>query len=131
MKEAKMPRATRTYFICAALLFAIPGMRSLQGADLKKELPATVMEKVTPTEVRAGDMVTVTGETLDAAHLKEVYITDRKDQVEVEIVAQGPNYLRFKMPKVEPGKWRIAIKLVRDEMFLEEPVFVIVLPDKG
>jgi hypothetical protein len=128
-----MPRATKTYFICAALLFAIPGMRTLQGADLKepKPLPATVMENVTPTEVRAGDIVTVQGETLDAAHLKEIFLTDRKEQVEVEIISQGAKFLTFKMPKVEPGRWHIAIKLVRDDMFLEEPVFVTVLPDKG
>lgn len=127
-----MPRATRTYLICAALLFAIPGMRTLQGADIKEpKLPATVMDKVTPAEVRAGDMVTVEGETLDAAHVKEVYLTDRKDQVEVEVISQGAKFLRFKMPSVEPGRWHIAIKLVREDMFLEEPVFVTALPNKG
>src|ERR1700690_2186652 len=102
-----MPRAIKTNFICGALLFAIPGIRTLQGPDIKepKPLPATVMENVTPTEVRAGDIVTVQGETLDAAHLKEVYLTDRKEQVEIEIISQGPKFLTFKMPKVEPGRW--------------------------
>ena len=128
-----MPRATRTYLICAALLFAVPGIRTLQGADIRepKPLPATVMDKVTPAEVRTGDIVTVEGETLDAAHLKEIYLTDRKEQVEIEIISQGAKFLRFKMPKVDPGRWHIAIRLVRDDMFLEEPVFVTVLPDKG
>lgn len=106
-------------------------MRTLQGADLK-ELPATVMEKATPAEVRAGDVVTVTGETLDAAHLKTVFLTDRKDEVEVEIIAQGPKFLRFKVPAdIAPGRYHIAIKLVREDMFLEEPVFIIVVPAKG
>jgi len=89
------------------------------------------MDKVTPAEVRTGDIVTVEGETLDAAHLKEIYLTDRKEQVEIEIISQGAKFLRFKMPKVDPGRWHIAIRLVRDDMFLEEPVFVTVLPDKG
>jgi len=124
-----MLRGTRNYLICAALVFAVPGMRALQGADLKL-LPATVMDKVTPIEVRAGDIVIVQGETLDAAHLKTVYLTNRKDEVEVEIISQGPKFLKFKMPKVEPGRWHIAIKLVREDMFLEEPVFVIALPEK-
>jgi len=125
-----MPRGNRTYLICAALVFAIPGMRALQGADLK-QVPATVMEKVTPAEVRAGDIVNVQGESLDAAHLKAVFLTDRKDEIEVDIIAQGANYLRFKMPDIAPGKYHIAIKLVREDMFLEEPVFIIVLPAKG
>jgi len=105
-------------------------MRALQGADLK-QVPATVMEKVTPAEVRAGDIVNVQGESLDAAHLKAVFLTDRKDEIEVDIIAQGANYLRFKMPDIAPGKYHIAIKLVREDMFLEEPVFIIVLPAKG
>jgi hypothetical protein len=126
-----MLRGSKSYLICAALVFAIPGMRALQGADLK-ELPATVMEKVTPAEVRVGDIVTVQGETLDAAHLKTVYLTDRKDEFEVEIIAQGAKFLRFKVPAdIAPGKYHIAIKLIREDMFLEEPVFIIVLPTKG
>ncbi len=125
-----MPQRNRTYLICAALVFAVPGMTTLRGADLT-QLPATFMEKVTPSEVRAGDLITVQGETLDAAHVKAVFLTNRPEQVEVEIIAQGANYLRFKMPNIAPGKWHIAIKLVREDMFLEEPVFVIVLPAKG
>jgi hypothetical protein len=125
-----MPRGNRIYLICAALVFAIPGMRSLQGADLQR-LPATVMEKVTPGEVRPSDLVTVQGEALDAAHVKAVFLTDRKEEVQVEILAQGSNYLRFKVPDIAPGKWHIAIKLVLEDMFLEEPVFVLVLPPKG
>ena len=129
-----MLRATRNYFIGAALLFTVFGVRVATGADLRDApatVPATVMERVIPVEARAGDVVTVEGESLDAAHLKAVFLTDRKDEVEVEIVAQAPKYLSFKLPKIAPGKWRIAIELVRDNLFLEEPVFVIVLPEKG
>jgi hypothetical protein len=89
------------------------------------------MERVTPAEARAGDVITVEGQSLDAAHLKAVYLTDRKDQVEVEIIVQTPKFLRFKLPKVAPGRWHIAIDLIHDDMFLEEPVFVLVLPEKG
>lgn len=125
-----MLRGTRTYLICAALAFVIPGVRGLHGADLK-ELPATVMERVTPAEARPGDIVTVSGETLDAAHLKAIVLTDRKDDFDVEIVAQSLKTLRFKVPQVPPGKYHIAIRLVKDDMFLEEPVFIIVPPAKG
>jgi hypothetical protein len=124
-----MPRATRTSFICAALVFAIPGIRTLQGADLKTA-PATIMETVTPAQARAGDVITVHGQSLDANHLKAVFLTDRTNQVEVQILIQDEGYVTFKMPAVDPGKWHIAIKLA-NEMFLEEPVFVIALPDKG
>jgi hypothetical protein len=116
--------------MCAALVFGIPGIRTLGGAEIK-ELPATFMEKVTPGEARVNDIVTVEGLTLDAAHLKAVFLTNREEQVEVEIVAQGTDRLRFKVPAIAPGKWHIAIKLVRDDMFLEEPVFLFVLPQKG
>jgi hypothetical protein len=116
--------------MCVALVFAIPGMRTLRGADLK-ELPATFMEKVTPGEARVNDLVSVEGLTLDADHVKAVFLTNREEQVEVEIVAQGTNRLRFKVPAIAPGKWHIAIKLVRNDMFLEEPVFLFVLPPKG
>jgi len=89
------------------------------------------MENVTPEQARAGDVITVHGLSLDAAHLKAVFLTNRTSQVEVEIVLQDEGYVSFKMPAVEPGKWHIAIKLVRNDMFLEEPVFIIALPDKG
>src|SRR5207249_1495573 len=116
------------------LMFTVLGVRNMVAADIRDipaNPPATVMEKATPAEVRAGQIVTVEGESLDAAHLKTVFLTDRKDQVEVEIVAQTAKVLRFKVPAVAPGKWRIAIELVRDNLLLEEPVFVMVLPDKG
>jgi hypothetical protein len=126
-----MLRSTKSYYIGATLLFLVfGGVRMATAADLK-DVPATVMDRVVPVEARVGDVITVEGESLDAAHLKAVYLTDRKEQLEVEIIAQTPKSLRFKLPKVAPGKWRIAIELVRDNMFLEEPVFVIVLPDKG
>ena len=126
-----MLRGKNTYYIGAALLFVLSGgVRIAAAADLK-DVPATVMERVIPGEARTGDIITVEGESLDSAHLKAVYLTDRKDQCEVEIIAQTPKFLRFKLPKVAPGKWRIAIELVRDGLFLEEPVFLIVLPDKG
>ncbi len=125
-----MLRGKQNYLICAALLFVVGGVRLATAADIR-DVPATVMEKVVPAEARSGDVITVEGQSLDAAHLKAVFVTDRKDTLEVEIIAQSPQFLRFKLPKVAPGKWRIAIQLVRDDLFLEEPVFVIVLPDKG
>jgi len=125
-----MLRGTTNYLLGAALLsFAFTGVMAT-AADLK-DVPATVMEKVSPAEARGGDVITVQGQSLDAAHLKAVYLSDRKDQVEVEILVQTPTHLTFKLPKVAPGRWHIAILLVRDDMFLEEPVFVLVLPDKG
>jgi hypothetical protein len=129
VKEADM-RATRNYLICAAFLFAVGGARIAAGADLR-EPGATVMETLTPAEAKAGDIVTVHGESLDAMHVKAVFLTDRKNETEVEIISQGEKTLRFKMPKVEPGRWHVAILLVRDNLFLEEPVFVVVLPEKG
>ena len=121
---------TTNYLFGAALLsFAFSGVMAT-AADLK-DVPATVMERVSPAEARSGDIITVEGQSLDAAHLKAVYVTDRKEQVEVEILVQTPKHLTFKLPKVAPGRWHIAILLARDEMFLEEPVFVLVLPDKG
>jgi hypothetical protein len=134
MKEANKMRKTKNYLIGAAFLFTVFGVRNAIAADIRDvpvNPPATVMEKVTPAEARAGEVVTVEGESLDAAHLKTVFLTDRKDQVEVEIVVQTAKYLRFKVPAVAPGKWRIAIELVRDNLLLEEPVFLLVLPDKG
>ena len=126
-----MLRGKNTYFIGAALLYMVlGGVRLATAADLR-DVPATVMEKVVPAEARVGDVITVEGQTLDAAHLKGVFLTDRKDTLEVEVIAQTAKFVRFRIPKVAPGKWRIAIQLVRDDMFLEEPVFVIVLPDKG
>jgi hypothetical protein len=126
-------RNTRNFLIGAAVLFGVFGVRTAIAADLRDipAAPATVMEKVTPVEVKTGQIVTVEGESLDAAHLKTVFLTDRKDQVEVEVVVQTAKYLTFKVPALAPGKWRLMIELVRDNMLLEEPVFIVVLPDKG
>jgi hypothetical protein len=126
-------RKTRNVLIGAALVFTVLGVRNVVAADLRDPVnpPATVMEKVVPDEARAGQIIQIEGESLDAAHLKAVFLTDRKDQVEAEIVVQTAKFVRIRVPAVAPGRWRIAIELVRDNLLLEEPVSFVVLPDKG
>ena len=124
-----MPRMNRIFLSLVLVLTTIPVL-TLLGADLKGMV--TVMQQVTPSEVRSGDVVLVTGFALDAKHVKEVYLTNGETDFMVEIVDQSESALRFKVPaKVPAGQMRLAIIVAGRDDLLEQPVFLKILPSVG
>jgi hypothetical protein len=124
-----MPRINRIFLTLVLVLAAIPLVK-LFAVDPGARV--TVMEKVTPTEARPGDVVKVTGTALGADRVKEVYLTDGANDFIVEIVEQNNDAIRFKVPmKISSGWMRLAIVVATRDDLLEEPVSLRILPAVG
>ncbi|HOQ47012.1 MAG TPA: IPT/TIG domain-containing protein [Bryobacteraceae bacterium] len=86
------------------------------------------MKSVEPVNAKAGDVLTVTGENLDAANVAKVYLTDGKNDVEVVIEGQEATALKFKVPEnVKPG--RLALMILtkgKEPKLIEQPVKVTI-----
>ncbi|HEY7335636.1 MAG TPA: hypothetical protein VH639_12190 [Bryobacteraceae bacterium] len=92
----------------------------------------TFFQQVTPGEAHPGDVVTVTGYALDAAHLKEIYLTDGQIDYQVEILDQSEASVRLRVPaKIPAGQMRFAIIVAGRPELLEEPLFLKILPQRG
>ena len=84
------------------------------------------MQAVDPASGKSGDVLTVTGENLDATIVGAVYLTNGKDDFKVEIVEQTSTTIQFKIPSAaKPG--RLALMVLtkgKDAKYIEEPVKV-------
>ena len=124
-----MPRVNRIFLGLVLVLATIPVV-NLLGGDLGGLV--TVMQQAMPSEVRSGDIVTVTGYALDADHVKEVYLTDGEKDYRVEVIEQGNVALRFRVPaKIPAGQMRLAVIVAGRDDLLEQPVFLKILPSVG
>ena len=86
------------------------------------------MTAVEPASGVSGDVLTVTGEKLDQNSVAEVYLTDGKIDVKVEITEQTGTSIKFRIPaEAKPGRFALMV-LTRgkDPRLIEEPVKVTV-----
>lgn len=107
-----------TFIFLFAVQPASPG-----AIDNRQPLPTPVMRTVNPETVKAGETATVSGEYLDKSRVAEVYLTDGKIDVKVEIVEQASGALKFRVPeKIAPGHYNLMV-LLADEVpkLIEEP----------
>ena len=81
-----------------------------------------------PDSGKPGTVLAINGENLDKATVAEVLLTDGKNDLKAEIVAQDAKSIKFKIPAAaKPG--RLAIMLLtagKDPKYLEQPVKVTV-----
>lgn len=84
------------------------------------------MTAVDPDEAKPGDVVTVSGENLEKANVQEVYLTDGKSDIKVEVVEQSSNTIKIKIPeKINPGRYALMILTGGDQpAYIEQPVKV-------
>ena len=62
------------------------------------------MKSVEPASGKVGDELTVAGENLDSKFVKEVYLTDGKNDIKVEVTQQTAEAIKVKIPaKAKPG----------------------------
>jgi hypothetical protein len=125
-----MTRIHRVFLVLVVLLAVIP-LAQFAGAALSSG-NVTVLQGVTPTEARPGDVMTVTGVVLDASHVKEIYLTDGDVDYRVEILEQNDVAMRLRVPaKIPAGQMRFAIVVVSRPELLEQPVLLKILPAVG
>jgi IPT/TIG domain-containing protein len=84
------------------------------------------MSTVEPGNGKAGDVITVSGENLQKAAVAKVYLTDGKNDTEVQVVEQGATAIKFKIPaKMAPGRLALMVLTAgKDAKLMEQPVKV-------
>jgi len=84
------------------------------------------MSTVEPGNGKPGDVLTVAGENLQKEAVAKVYLTDGKNDTEVQIVEQGATAIKFKIPaKVAPGRLALMVLTAgKDAKLMEQPVKV-------
>ena len=81
------------------------------------------MSTVEPDSGKAGDVVTVGGENLQKDTVAKVYLTDGKNDTEVQIVEQAATAIKFKIPAKVNGRLALMILTAgKDPKLMEQPV---------
>ena len=89
------------------------------------------MTSVDPDTGKRGDIVTVTGENLDKAHVAKLYLTDGgdgKNDAEVQMLEQTATSIKFKIPaKAISGRLALMILTTsKPQQLIEQPVKVTI-----
>ncbi len=95
---------------------------ALIPAALAQESPR--MKTVEPGNGKVGDEITVSGENLDSKFVKEVYLTDGKNDIKVEVTQQTAEAIKLKIPaKAKPGRYSLMV-LTAEKVpkYIEQPV---------
>jgi IPT/TIG domain len=86
------------------------------------------MASVDPDSGKVGDILVVTGENLQKENVAKLYLTDGKNDTQVEIVEQTATTIKFKIPaKAANGRLALMVLTVgKDAKYIEQPVKVSV-----
>src|SRR3989442_2564552 len=106
-------------FITLCMLFA-------SAAFAQQAMPR--MPTVEPGNGKAGDVLTVAGENLDKSAVVKLYLTDGKNDLEVQMTEQAATSIKFKIPdKAKAGRFSLMILTGgKDPKYIEQPVRVTV-----
>ncbi len=96
--------------------------------DVKDRQGCPFLNTVEPTRGRVGDLVTALGQYLDKSRVRELYLTDAKTDLKVQITEQSEGFIKFKIPaEAKPDRYRLTILTAGPEpSLLEQPVFLTV-----
>ncbi|MGH9659633.1 MAG: IPT/TIG domain-containing protein [Bryobacteraceae bacterium] len=99
----------------------------LAAASLAQQ-PMPRMTTVEPPNGKVGDILTVAGENLAKPPVEKVYLTDGKNDIEVEVTEQAATAVKFKIPtKAKPGRFSLMVLTGgKDQRLIEQPVKVTV-----
>jgi hypothetical protein len=82
------------------------------------------MKSVDPGNGKPGDELTVSGENLDSKYVKEVYLTDGKNDLKADVTQQTGDAIKIKIPvKAKPGRYALMV-LTAEKVpkYIEQPV---------
>jgi len=82
------------------------------------------MSTVDPGNGKAGDEITVAGENLEKAHVAKVYLTDGKNDLQLDLTEQNPTSIKFKIPaKASAGRFALMLLTTgKEPKLIEQPV---------
>jgi hypothetical protein len=103
------------YLVVFVFIFLFGVQSPSRGATTedRQPLPTPVMRTVNPETVKAGAVATVSGEFLDKSRVAEVYLTDGKVDIKVEIIEQASGSLKFRVPEnTAAGRYNLMAMLV-------------------
>lgn len=86
------------------------------------------MTSVEPPNGKAGDVLTVGGENLDKDNVSQVFLTDGKTDVKVELTEQAATAVKFKIPAtMKAGRFSLMVLTTgKQPKLIEQPVKVTV-----
>lgn len=85
----------RSFRWLIALVFFFSGAAAMLRPDGKGDEVRASLHSITPDSARPGDTVVATGDHLAAKFLAELYLTDGKDDIRVEILKQTNTEVTF------------------------------------
>lgn len=90
------------------------------------------MSRVTPKTAKPGDVLSVTGVSLDKTKVEDLFLTDHKFDMKVKILEQDENIIRFRVPPfAKPGRMQLLVQTGgKTPRLLEQPVYVLVEDDE-
>src|SRR3989442_15453650 len=82
------------------------------------------MTTVEPPNGKAGDVLAVAGENLTKPAVSKLYLTDGKNDLEVQVTEQTATSLKFKIPaSAKTGRFSLMILTGGEEpKYIEQPV---------
>jgi hypothetical protein len=99
----------------------------LAAALLVAQAKSARMTTVTPEAGKADVAFSVAGENLTADAVKELYLTNGKDDIRVAIVEQKAEAIQFKVPGgTKAGRYSLMILTGDGKNFIEQPVKVTI-----
>ena len=86
------------------------------------------MTSVEPGNGKAGDVLTAAGENLTKPGLEKLYLTDGKNDLEVQVTEQTATAIKFKIPAgAKAGRFSLMILTGgKEPKYIEQPVRVTV-----
>jgi hypothetical protein len=107
--------------VIPALLTALASLAVCQDA-----MPR--MTTVEPGNGKAGDEITVSGENLAKPVVAKLYLTDGKNDLEVQVTDQAATAIKFKVPaSAKPGRFSLMILTGgKEAKYIEQPVKVTI-----
>ena len=68
-----------------------------------------LVQSVEPDTGKQGDELVVSGQSLDKDHVADLFLTAGGKDIKVKMVEQSAESIRFSVPKVRPGRYKLMI----------------------
>ncbi len=81
------------------------------------------MTSVDPVSGKKGDVIVITGENLQKELVSKVFLTDGKNDLQVEVTEQTPTSIKFKIPAKATGRLTLMVLTAgKEAKYIEQPV---------